>query len=85
MLGGVVAINLTLLVVVWSRYSKVGTYEEFHRGATVPLPSSSLGMILNIGGALTAVGTLALWFWSRRRTAESLPVESKFPSFAEKQ
>ena len=54
-LGGVVALNLAALavVIVAGRYNKVGTYEEFHRGLAVPLTTSSLGMILNIGGALT--------------------------------
>ena len=66
-LAGVGILNLALLAVVWPRYSKVGTYGEFHAGKAENLMESPLNTILNIAMGVTIVGTAALWFWARRQ------------------
>lgn len=65
-LAGVGLVNLALLVLVWPRYSKVGTYADFHSGRAADLMGSPLSTVLNVGFAVTVVGTLALWLWARR-------------------
>jgi len=63
---GVGALNLALIAVVWSRYSKVGTYQEFHNGTAQDLTSSPLSMILNIASVVSLVGTIILFLWARK-------------------
>lgn len=62
-------LNLALLVLVWPRYSKVGTYDQFHAGQAAPLFGSPLATVLNVGLAVTVAGSLALWLWARRSAA----------------
>ncbi len=65
------ALNLALLAIVWSRYSKVGTYAEFQDGTASPLMESPFNMTLNIAFGITVVGTAALWFWARKKKPDS--------------
>jgi hypothetical protein len=65
-LAGVGALNLALLAIVWPRYSKVGTYAEFHEGTAANLMDSPFNMVLNIAFGVTILGTAALFFWARR-------------------
>jgi len=69
LLAAVGLLNLALLGAVWSRYSKVGTYRQFHAGEAADLMTSPLQTILNVGFGVTVVGTLLLWIWARRASA----------------
>ena len=67
LLAGVGVLNLVLLALVWPRYSKVGTYEEFHNGTAANLMDSPLSTTLNIAFGVTVVGTALLYFWAIRK------------------
>ncbi|GEM_PF-2378112 len=76
---GVGALNLALLVAVWGRYGKVGSFSDYHRGTAVDLMGSPLQTALNVGFVITIVGTLSLLYWASRREKSST-VELPRPS-----
>lgn len=53
-------------VLLWNRYARVGTYEEFHRGAGENLFDSKMSTLLNVAGAVVAVSIAALWITARK-------------------
>ena len=60
-----------LMAALWDRYIVAGTYEEFQRGAAVPLVKSRLGLILNLCTPFMIAGIGGLWLWARRLPARS--------------
>lgn len=52
-------------VLLWNRYARVGTYEEFHRGAGESLFQSKMSTLLNVAGAIVVVSIAALWITAR--------------------
>ncbi len=66
-----VAIALAASVIVVlplkDRYTKVGTYDEYHAGGGVALPQSAVGTVPGILSALLAPLAIGLLVWSRRQ------------------
>lgn len=62
----VLALQGALMAAVWDRYSVAATYEEFHRGAGVPLVGSKLGTLLNICSVIGFGAMAACWLWARK-------------------
>lgn len=56
-----VALQLLEFVLLWNRYARVGTYEEFQRGGGVSLFESRLLTLLNIAGIVVVVSIAVLW------------------------
>jgi hypothetical protein len=70
-LGAVAALGV-VWIPHWDSYSHIGTYAEWKAGIAAPMPgppSAALG--LNIGGAITAVVSIALIVHTLRRAARA--------------
>jgi hypothetical protein len=70
-LGGLILLQILLLVATWDRYSTVVTYSEYPQ-RRVPLWETGLGTFLNAAFVLGGIGLGTLW-WAARRKIRALP------------
>ncbi len=66
-------LELALMAALWDRYSVAGTFDEFHRGAALPLAKSRLGIFLNFATPVMIAGIVGLWLWARRAPVKPAP------------